>query len=259
MMARVRALTTASAVLVLLLAGCSGGDDDKGSDALPSADELTSYFEAVASYDPARLGGAADVAQDGSPAAEYLAYLSEYAASAVAADQPVEPSEVERVDGGYRACGGTGEPDECVTWSDLEGEDGELTDFTVNDVDLDDSLVDLGDQPPVESAGFWTVQPDHAYRSPQSGTLFVTVTVTAGDVPVAPRPGLYIEQDVILEGVATRAPAEVAAGDSTPVVLAFPDAQDAALDGQVTFDLGLGGGAGQGTDSVGFGLTAPAP
>lgn len=255
-MAPVRALTAASAVLVLLLAGCSGDDDD-AADPLPSAAELTSYFEAVASYDPARLGGAEDVAQDGSPAAEYLTYLSEYAASAVAADQPVAPSEVERVDGGYRACGGTGEPDECVTWSDLEGEDGRLTDFTVDDVALDDSLVDLGDQPPVESAGLWTVQPDHAYRSPQSGTLFVTVTVTAGDVPVAPRPGLYIEQDVILKGIETRAPAEVAAGESTPVVLAFPDAQDAALDGQVTFDLGLGG-AGEGADSVGFGLTAPA-
>ena len=73
----------------------------------------------------------------------------------------------------------------------------------------------------------------------------MVVTITAGDVPLSPRPGIYIEQDQILNGVATRAPATIDAGASSPVVLAFPDAQDAKLDGQVTFDLGIPGAGGR--------------
>jgi hypothetical protein len=252
----VRTLGLVAAALVLTLGGCSGDDgpDEKTPD-LPSQNELTAYFGAVASYDPDALGAAQAVAEEGSPAAAYLGYLGDYAASAVAAGQPVAGAEVERVDGGFSACGGTGKPDECVTWSGLQGRDGALTDFTVNGVALDDSLVDLTDQAAVTSEGLYEVQPDYAYRSPQSGTLFVTVTVTAGDVPVSPKPGIYIEQDQILNGTRTRAPATVEAGASTPVVLAFPDAQQAGLDGQVTFDLGL---PGQGTQSIGFGLSAAA-
>lgn len=250
-----RSLAAAAAVLVLAFAGCSSDDAEGGGSGLPSQERLTTYFEAVASYDPAQLEAAADVAEAGSPAAEYLAYLGEYAASAMAADQPVGPSDVTAVDGGFEACSGTDEADSCVTWSDLEGEDGALTGFTVDDVPLADGLVDLGDQAAVESPGFYTVQPEHAYRSPQSGTLFVLVTITAGDVAVSPKPGIYIEQDQIIDGIATRAPATIAPGESTPVVLAFPDAQQAELGGQVTFDLDLGG---QGTEPIGFGLTTPA-
>ncbi|QIG42294.1 hypothetical protein G5V58_05500 [Nocardioides anomalus] len=250
-----RSLGVLATALVLALSGCSGDEEpEKGPD-LPTQNELTAYFGAVASYDTDALAAAAEVARDGSPAQAYLGYLGDYAASADAAGQPVAGSEVKAVDGGFTACGGTGKPDECVTWSDLEGEDGALTDFTVNDVALDDSLVDLGDQAPVAAEGLYEVQPDFAYRSPQSGTLFVTVTVTAGDVPVSPEPGVYIEQDQILNGTRTRAPATVEAGASTPVVLAFPHAEKAGLDGQVTFDLGL---AGQGTQSIGFGLATSA-
>jgi hypothetical protein len=246
----------ASAVLVLGLApGCSSDDDSNDSPALPSAADLATYFNAVASYDPDRLETAQRIAEGGSPAQEYAAYLGAFATSAIAAGQPVEAAEAEEVEGGFKACGGTGAADECVTWADLEGEDGKLTDFTVSGTTLDDSLVDLTDQAPIESAGLYTVQPAYAYRSPQSGSLFVLVTVTAGDVPLSPRPGIYIEQDQILNGVETRSPATIDACASSPVILAFPDAQDAALDGQVTFDLRIGG---QDSESIGFGLTTPA-
>ena len=36
-----------------------------------------------------------------------------------------------------------------MTWADFEGTAGQLTDFTVNGTRLDDSLLDLTDQPPV--------------------------------------------------------------------------------------------------------------
>ena len=253
-----------AAVLVLgLVPGCSSDAPDDPDDpdhadssrTLPPDEELASYFGAVASYDPDRLEAAEEIAADGSQAQGYAAYLGEFAASAIAAGQPVEPAEAEEVDGGFKACGGTGTADECVTWSDLEGEDGKLADFSVSGTELDDSLVDLTAQPPIESEGLYTVQPEHAYRSPQSGSLFVLVTVTAGDVPLAPRPGIYVEQDTILDGVETRSPGTIDAGSSSPVILAFPDAQDAALDGQVTFDLGVGDAE---TESIGFGLAAPA-
>ena len=98
------------------------------------------------------------------------------------------------------------------------------------------------------------MQPDYAYRSPQSGSLFVLVTITAAGAPLAPEPGTYVEGDQSLTGVETRAPATIAAGTGSPVILAFPDAEEAELDGQVTFDLGV---QGAGVESIGFGLGDP--
>ena len=145
--------------------------------------------------------------------------------------------------------------DQCATWTDLEGEDGKLTEFDINGIELSDLLVDLTDQPPIESAGLYRVQPDYAYRQPKSGTLFVVCTVTASDVPLSPEPGIYIEDDQTLKGVEAPSPETIEAGTSSPVILAFADAQDTKVDGQVTFDLKLGD---QATESIGFGLTAPA-
>jgi hypothetical protein len=250
----VRLLPVAVVLVLALGAGCSGDDEPEEGSGLPSEQELATYFDAVASYDPDQLAEAEQVSADGSPAQGYAAYLGEFAASAIAAGQPVDAADAEEVDDGYEACGGTGEPDECVTWSDLEGKGGELTDFSVAGTPLDDSLVDLTDQAPIESPGLYTVQPEHAYRSPQSGTLFVLVTITAGDVPLAPEVGLYIDQDKTLKGIPTRAPERIDAGASTPVVLAFPDAEAVSLDGSVTFGLRVG----ETDESIGFGLTAPA-
>ena len=39
------------------------------------------------------------------------------------------------------------------------------------------------------------------------------------------------------------------------MILAFPNAQDAKLDGQITFELGI---QGAGAESIGFGLADPA-
>ena len=78
-------------------------------------------------------------------------------------------------------------------------------------------------------------------------------TVTASDVPLSPEPGTYIEQDQILEGVEAPSPETIEAGNSSPVILAFADAGDVKLDGQITFDLKLGD---QATETIGFGLSA---
>ena len=242
-------------VLLLLLApavtGCSG-DDAEPADApgLPSQAALRSYFEAVVTSDVDALAEVgADVAGEGSPAQDYAAYNALSAAASAAGGPPQDAVEVEAVDGGFRACVAE---DRCAEWSDLEGADGRLTGFTVNGVPLEESLVDLTGQPPVESPGLYAVQPEYAYRPP-SGYLNVVVTVTA-DAAVTPRAGTYIVTDDILDGEAPT-PATVEAGSSAAVLLPFPGAEEVGLDGQVTFGLGLDGGT---EETVGFGLAAPA-
>jgi hypothetical protein len=239
-----------------LVAGCSE-DEPKAATGpgLPSQADLKSYFEAITGADVDELTRVqTDIAADGSLAQGYAAYDAEFFSAAEAAGKPAQPSKVEEVDGGFKACIGDSS-DQCATWTDLHGKDGKLTDFDVNGVDLSDLLVDLTGQPPVESAGLYTVQPGYAYRQPKSGMLFVLCTVNASDVPLSPDRGTYIEGDVILKGTEAPSPETIDAGTSSAVILIFPDAQDVELSGQITFNLKLGGEA---TESIGFGLTDPA-
>jgi hypothetical protein len=253
----VPSLLLAALLGLALLSGCSGEDkpEPASGPGLPSQADLKSYFEAITGSDADELARAqSDIAADGSLAQGYAAYVGEFAAAAAAAGEPGDPADVEEVDGGFKACVGN-TSGQCATWSNLVGKDGKLADFTINGTKLDDLLVDLTNQPPVESAGLYQVQPDWAYLQPKSGMLFVVCTVTATDIPLSPKPGVYIEEDRILKGVEAPSPAAIEAGTSSPVILAFADAQEAKLDGQITFDLQLGD---QETESIGFGLTDPA-
>jgi hypothetical protein len=250
-------LVLAALLLPLGLLDACGGDDEPEpatGPGLPSQAELASYFSAIASGDAGKLAKArSEVAAKGSPAQAYAAYVADSSAAAAAAGKPNEPVEVEAVNGGFKACAA---PDRCVTWADLEGRKGKLVDFTVSGTALSDSLVDLTGQRPITAAGLYVVRPGYAYRLPQSGTLNVVVTVTARSAALSPKPGTYIEADQILKGAKAASPATIAAGSRSPVVLSFPHAQDAQLDGQVTFGLGIGGG---GSESIGFGLADPTP
>jgi len=261
---RLRLLSVVPVVLAMVLvSGCSdddspgGGSSSSGSSALPSDDDLTAYFGAVASYDVDQLAAAEEIAAEGSPALEYVRYQQRYATASEAGGNPLLPAEAQPVDGGFEACIDAGEGEECATWADLQGEDGRLSDFTVNGVDIKDALLSLADQPPVDVDGLFTVQPLYAYVSPPRQVLFVLVEVTAADVPleVLSRRALYVEQVALLQGADSRGPTTVDPGQTQTVILAFPKAEDVVLDGQVTLDVAVGGTEHQ---SVGFGLTDPA-
>jgi hypothetical protein len=251
---RVPVLVLALSGVVLATTSACGGDDPEPATGpgLPSQAALKSYFEAITSGDADDAAAArADVAAPGSPAEGYAAYIEETDRATAADGQESDAVEVDEVDNGFKACIAEGK---CVTWSDLKGEDGRLATFSVSGVTLEESLVDLTAQSPVSSPGLYDVQPEWAYRLP-NGILNVVVIVTASDVPLAPRPGTYIESDQILKGAKDVYPATIDAGTSSPVVLSFPGADKTKLDGQVTFELKLGD---QGTEPIGFGLADPA-
>ena len=77
----------------------------------------------------------------------------------------------------------------------------------------------------------------------------------SSDAALTAKAGTYIAGDTILDSDKSADPVTIDAGTSEPVVLSFPKADDATLDGQVTFGLTI---EGAGTDSIGFGLADPA-
>ena len=176
------------------------------------------------------------------------------AATAAGQDSPAIP-DVEEVDGGFKACVGDSS-DQCATWTDLEGKDGKLTDFDINGIELSDLLVDLTAQPPIESAGLYRSSRTTPTGSRRAAGCTCCARSPPPTSPLSPQPGTYIEGDQIFEGVEAPSPETIEAGTSSPVILAFADAQDAKLDGQVTFDLKLGD---QATESIGFGLADQQP
>jgi hypothetical protein len=235
------------------LAGCGGDPERPSGPGLPSQADLRAYFEGISSGDGAQVKQAEEIAEPGSPAQGYAAFVGLAVTAATSAGQDTQSShKVEDVDQGFEACV---QEDVCVTWTDLKGKDGKLTDFSVGGTPLDDLLVDLTAQKPIRSAGLYTVQPEYAYRLQESGVLDVVVTITAADAALSTKPGTYIEGDKILEGSQAAGPGLIRPGTSSPVMFAFPKAQKVKLDGQITFELKIGGA---GADSIGFGLADPA-
>lgn len=228
-----RPVTLVVLAIAVLVGGC--GSDDSADD--PSSTDsttapglsdaaLVAYFEAVASYDPTLLAEARGSAQPGSNADHYAGYLQAFATAAIEGGSPIEASDVERVDGGFRACGGTGAPTSCVTWADIESAEDAVVDFTVDGQSLDERLV-AGDGSLIEADDLATVEFLYSYKSPQSGTQFVAVLVSAeaaalridGDRATYRVPGGRGYPSAGAWGAAS-----VDAGASATVVLPFEDA-----------------------------------
>jgi hypothetical protein len=182
---RIAALVAALVLSGPVLTGCGGNDPVSSASDAPSADQalppaadVEDYFAAVASYDPDQLRSAVDVTEPGSVAATYAGYLTELSQAATDGGDPVPGAEITATADGYKACGGTGGPQDCVEWADFEGYGGKLVDFTINGTSLDDRLV-AGDGTSQNAGGLATVTMDYAYQSIQSDDLFVVVSVDA--------------------------------------------------------------------------------
>jgi hypothetical protein len=205
------------------------------TDDLPSEAELEDYFAAVASYDPDRLERALASTEPGSVAASYAGYLQALAQAYVDSGRPVPGATIEPADGGgFTACGGTGRADDCVVWSDFEGRDGKLVDFTIDDQDLA-TRIRTGAATSVPAGSLGDVEIAHAYQSVQSNDLFVVVEVT-GEQDVTIRSG-RATYAVAGSGVAASryvGPTGTAATGTATIVIVFPQV---ALGGVVTLEL----------------------
>jgi hypothetical protein len=176
-------------------ASCSGSDEVKPATGESSAKVATSeapvakdkdvesYFNAIVSADLDQLGEASSLVAPGSIADAYLKYHLAGANAAIDGGSPDEPSDLEKVEGGYKTCDDPDDPDDCVTWSDLESVDGKLAKFAVNGKDLTDRI-SVGDGSTAKAGELGTVEFLVAYQSVQSGDLFVLASVTSGDEPV---------------------------------------------------------------------------
>jgi hypothetical protein len=233
------------ALVAALTAGCSADPSpSSGSDRV----DAQAWVEAVASGDPSALDEAADDAAPGSPARTYAAALAAVARASSAAGTPLAAATVSG-EGPWKVCAA----DACSTYADPTGGDGDadgaLASLSVGGEELSTRVVDLGDQDAFEPDGLFEVAPRAAVVTP-GGDLAVVVGLTARDaaLEVRARGALYVEASTVLTGAdeATSVP-ETSSAD---VVLRFPGASDVALDGQVTFDVLVGGRP----TSVGFGL-----
>jgi hypothetical protein len=234
-------------VTAVLLVGAAStlsscGDDDKAPTASASADQalpptadVEAYFAAVASYDPDLLTDALADTEPGSLAADYAGYLAALSRAAIAAGDPVPGAEVHATADGYKACGGTGGPQDCVEWADFEGHGGKLTGFTTNGETLDGRLV-AGDGSTVPAGDLAGVQVAFAYQSVQSDDLFVVVDVDAAEnVTIRSAGAVYQPTD----GAAVHTSRYIGrtgtpAGSKATVVLVFPQVE---VGGRVTLDL----------------------
>jgi hypothetical protein len=199
---RIAALVAALVLSGPALTACGGDDpvsataDGPSADqALPPAADVEAYFAAVASYDPALLENAVDDTEPGSVAAAYAGYLAALSQAAIDSGDPVPGAEITATADGFKACGGTGGPADCVEWAGFQGHGGKLIDFTINGTSLDDRIV-AGDGTPQSAGGLATVTMDYAYQSVQSDDLFVVVEVDATeDVTIRSEAATYRPAD----------------------------------------------------------------
>ena len=234
-------------VAVALLLGAAStlsscGDDDPSAtssasadQALPPAADVEAYFAAVASYDPDRLTEALADTEPGSIAADYAGYLAALSRAAIAGGDPVPGAEIHATADGFKACGGTGGPQDCVEWADFEGHGGKLTGFTINGESLDGRLV-AGDGTNVPAGDLAGVRLAFAYQSVQSGDLFVVVDVDAAeDVTIRSEGAVYrLADGTPVHTSRYVGPTGTPADTQATVVLVFPQV---AVGGRVDLDL----------------------
>jgi hypothetical protein len=193
---------------------------------LPSGDDVEAYFTALASEDPDDLEPALDLAAPGSLAYAYLDYHLQGVVASIdgglvgSGDAP----EVEKIDGGFQYCTDSSDDETCARWTDIEGRNGAVANFKVNDEPLDTRLI-AGNGQPVPAGSLGSLELLYAYESPVSDSVYVVARAQSADRPVtvALADATYYDpagQQTAAAG--TYGPTELDANANANIVMIFP-------------------------------------
>jgi hypothetical protein len=153
---------------------------------LPSEDTLRKYFNGIGHSTLDSLQESLDAAVPGSPAAAYATYLRALMQADIDGGTPDDEGEdVNKVTGGFKQCVGTGSDQTCYKYTDIEGSDGKVSNFSVNDKPLGNRL-SVGNGKAVVADGSGSSATFIAAFEASSGSnLFIAVSVKAGSKGVS--------------------------------------------------------------------------
>lgn len=198
---------------------------------------LQEFAEAVGSYsDPDAVRAALILTTPGSPAYVYVSHLANTSEAALDGGAPLPDQTTEKIDDSeFKACDDPTDKKTCITFGGFKVDaSGKLVDLTVSQKLISDRLT-AGSGEQVTSAGnkftFLT-----AYKSIQSGALFVSVKVEAGAKPISPNTfsATYRSPDgKQREATTAYGPVDIDAKSNAMVTMVFQGVQPG---GKVTLD-----------------------
>ncbi len=207
---------------------------------LPDSDDLDQLFEALAGGGLRDLESARELTGEGSVARVYLEYLLSQANALLDAGMPgAEALESERTDDGYEGCEPyAGDDAVCVEWTEIEGADGVVVNFSINGQPIDELLV-AGNGTVIEAGNQGTFELLYAYQSPVSGNFFVALSAASASSGMDVT-GLYSATYRDPSGrqlgmLDATTPSELGADSTATVFISFP--APATIGGTINFDL----------------------
>lgn len=243
-----RLATAISVTALVLLVGCSGDGDSKPASGDTAAktvandepeladDDIKAVLEAFAGNEPAEIEETLDLVAPGSVAEAYARYQIASNNAAIDGGTPYEIDTLKKVDDGYEACTDTSDRDTCAVWGDFESKDGKLANLTVNGKKIADRLT-VGDGSSTEAGSLADVEFLAAYKSVQSGDLFVLVSVTSGkrDINISQYEATYRGTDKRQSTASSgNGPTELAADSKATVAMIFKSAN---IGGKVKLEI----------------------
>lgn len=156
---------------------------------LPSDEDIESFIQALATSTVSDLEAARELVAEDSAAADYLVYYRHLEEAAIdggfsndAADQ------INDIEDGFEVCATFEGEENCTTFTEFVGDDGQITDFRVQDRDLSDRLA-MGSGEEVSGPGGSSFKLVAAYRNAADTHLFVNFEMRSGkqalDLPIA--------------------------------------------------------------------------
>lgn len=143
----------------------------------PSEADVRAYFEALATYDPAVMTDAVELAAPGSNAQAYAIYLRGIAQSDRDGGYPAQPSTVTRIEDGYQVCEDAGSGEECADYTNIQHDGDQIADFYTGGDPLSGRLsLGSGEAQPLGEAGSATLVA--AYKS-IAGAVVVVFEVSS--------------------------------------------------------------------------------